>query len=179
MLSTCSLQTRCNQNAGRHRALTCRCLASLQPLARHCCPSRTYTRFWSAARSSTMMVVMKGKSHKRRIQESSICPLIPFTSSFHQLEEVDQHQTQELVFSLEFPLSSCVAHSGRLPEARLTDPADGGRKATVVLPFLTATAGSSFLQHSPHHSRSDEGSTEPESCTCLRAFKPAENRPWK
>lgn len=77
---------------------------------------------------------------------------------------------------MEFASLVCIAHNARLPEARLTDLGNGGRKATVFLPFLTATIASSFLQRYSHHSAREEGSAEPESCTCLKAFKSAEDR---
>lgn len=106
------------------------------------------------------MVVTKGKSHQRSFQESSIRSPLPSTSPFHRLEEVDQHQIE--VFSLELPSLACTARSGTVPAARLTHPRNGGRKAAVFLPFLTATVESPSLHHYSYHSAGDEGPAEPE-----------------
>ena len=148
MLSTCSLPTWRNQDAGSRRAPTCEWLASLRPSARRFCLSR------SSARSSTAMAVMQGKSHGRCFQESSVHPPIPFPAA--------KRGRPTPGIGVWSGVLLVGTHSGRLPEARLTHLGGGGRKATLFLPFLTATFDFSFLQRYSHPSTSDEGSAEPE-----------------
>lgn len=112
----------------------------------------------------------QGKSHRRSFPESSIHPPIPSTSPFHELEELTNASPRRSDWS-----SLAGVQSSGLPEARLTHLGAGGGKPTLFLSFLTATADSLLLHHCSHLSTSEKGSTEPQSCTCLGAFKSAEN----